>query len=65
VLAAVAYEDTIRRIAKEHAGAIDATSSRVLSDRLKDAGLLVAPQLGIALSFLSSETMRCIAGGTR
>jgi len=53
VLAAVAYEDTIRRIAKEHAGAIGRDKLESVIDRLKDAGLLVAPQLGIALSFLS------------
>src|SRR6266849_4830035 len=53
VLAAAAYEDTIRRIAKEHAGVIERDRLDVVIDRLKTAGLLVSPQLGIALSYLS------------
>lgn len=53
VLAAAAFEDTIRRIAKEHAGVIGQDKLDAVIGKLKDAGLLVAPQLGIALSYLS------------
>jgi hypothetical protein len=53
VLAAAAYEDTIRRIAKEHADVIERDKLDAIIDRLKNAGLLVSPQLGIALSYLS------------
>jgi len=53
VLAAAAYEDTIRRVAKEHAGVIGQDKLDVVIGKLKDAGLLVAPQLGIALSYLN------------
>lgn len=53
VLAAAAYEDTIRRIAREHAGVIGQDRLDSVIGKLKDAGLLVAPQLGIALSFLN------------
>jgi hypothetical protein len=53
VLAAAAFEDTIRRIAKEHAGIIGRDKLDVVIDRLKNEGLLVSPQLGIALSYLS------------
>jgi hypothetical protein len=53
VLAAAAYEDTIRRIAKEHAGVIERDKLDGVIDKLKNAGLLVSPQLGIALSYLS------------
>jgi hypothetical protein len=53
VLTAAAYEDTLRRIAREHAGVIgrDDLSDVVL--QLKNAGLLVSPQLGIVQSFLN------------
>jgi hypothetical protein len=53
VLAAAAYEDTIRRIAREHAGVIGQDKLDTVITKLKDAGLLVAPQLPIALSYLS------------
>jgi aminopeptidase N len=53
VLAAAAFEDTIRRIAREHAGVIGQDKLEVVIGRLKEAGLLVPPQLGIALSYLS------------
>jgi hypothetical protein len=53
VLAAAAYEDTIRRIAKEHAGVIGRDKLDKVITALKDAGLLVSPQLGIAMSYLS------------
>ena len=53
VLAAAAYEDTIRRIAKEHAGVIARDKLEAVIGKLKDADLLVAPQLGIANAYLS------------
>jgi hypothetical protein len=53
VLAAAAYEDTIRRIAREHAGVIGREKLDAVIAKLKDEGLLVAPQLGIAISYLS------------
>jgi replication-associated recombination protein RarA len=53
VLVAAAYEDTIRRIAKEHAGVIGQDKLDTVIGKLKDAGLLVAPQLGIALGYLN------------
>ena len=53
VLVAAAFEDTIRRIAKEYAGVIERDKLDSVIDKLKNAGLLVSPQLGIALSHLS------------
>ena len=53
VLVAAAYEDTLRRIAKEHAGVIGQDRLENIIGKLKDAGLLVAPQVGIAQSHLS------------
>ncbi len=53
VLTAAAYEDTIRRIATQHAGVIGRDKLDAVIGKLKDAGLLVAPQLGIALSYLN------------
>jgi hypothetical protein len=53
VLVAAAYEDTIRRLAKEHAGVIGQDRLENIIGKLKDAGLLVAPQVGIAQSHLS------------
>jgi hypothetical protein len=53
VLAAAAYEDTIRRIAREHAGIIGLDKLETVIRGLKDAGLLVAPQLGLALGYLN------------
>ena len=53
VLVAAAFEDTIRRIAKEHAGVIGEDKLENVIGKLKDAGLLIPPQLGIALSHLS------------
>jgi hypothetical protein len=53
VLAAAAFEDTIRRIAREHAGIIGQDKLESVIVKLKDAGLLVSPQLGIATSYLS------------
>jgi hypothetical protein len=53
VLVAAAYEDTLRRIAKEHAGVIGQDKLESVIRKLKDAGLLVPPQLGIAQSHLN------------
>jgi hypothetical protein len=53
VLVAAAYEDTIRRIATEHAGVIGRDKLDAVIGRLKDAGVLVSPQLPIALACLS------------
>jgi len=53
VLAAAAYEDTLRRIAREHAGVIGQDKLETVIGRLKEAGLLVAPQVSIAQGYLS------------
>lgn len=53
VLAAAAYEDTLRRIARQHAGIIGQDKLENVIGKLKDARLLVAPQLGIASGYLS------------
>jgi hypothetical protein len=53
VLAAAAYEDTIRRMGVSFAGVIGRDDLSKVIDALKDAGILVAPQLGIALSYLN------------
>ena len=53
VLVAAAYEDTLRRIAKEHAGVIGQDKLESVIGELKAAGLLVPPQLGIAQSHLN------------
>jgi hypothetical protein len=53
VRAAAAYEDTIRRMGAFFAGVIGRDDRSKVIDALKDAGILVAPQLGIALSYLS------------
>lgn len=53
VLAAAAYEDTLRRVAREHAGVIGQDKLEAVIGKLKDADLLVAPQLGIAIGYLS------------
>lgn len=52
VLAAAAFEDTIRRLAREHAGLIGQDNLAGVIVRLRDAQVLVAPQLGIATSYL-------------
>jgi hypothetical protein len=57
VLTAAAYEDTIRRTAKEHAGVIGQDKLDAVISKLKDAGLLVPPQLGIALSYLNFRNL--------
>jgi hypothetical protein len=53
VLAAAAYEDTIRRMGASFAGVIGRDDLNKVIDALKNAGILVAPQLGIALSYLN------------
>ena len=53
VLAAAAYEDTIRRMGAEFAGVIGRDDLSKVIEALKKAGVLQAPQLGIALSYLS------------
>ena len=53
VLVAAAYEDTLRRIAKEHAGVIGQDKLDAVIGKLKDAWLPVAPQLGIAQGYLN------------
>ncbi len=53
VLAAAAFEDALRRIARQHAGLIGQDKLADVVTALKDAGLLVAPQLGIAQSYLN------------
>lgn len=52
VLAAAAFEDTLRRIAREHGGSLGDKLADVV-DSLKSAAILVPPQLGIALSYLN------------
>lgn len=53
VLAAAAYEDTIRRMGASFAGIIGKEDLSNVIDVLKTKGILVAPQLGIAISYLS------------
>lgn len=53
VLTAAAYEDTIRRMGSAFAGVVGRDDLNKVIDALKDKGILVAPQLGIALSYLS------------
>jgi len=52
VLAAAAYEDTIRRIAKERAGVTTRDKLETVIGKLKDAGLLVSPQHPAVLGLL-------------
>jgi len=53
VLAAAAYEDTIRRMGAAFAGIVGRDDLSDVIDALKKNGALVAPQLGIALSYLN------------
>src|SRR2546422_102685 len=53
VLAAAAFEDALRRIAKEYAGVIGQDSLADVLTALKAEGIIVAPQLGIAQSYLN------------
>jgi len=52
VLAAAAFEDTIRRMGRDLAGVVGRDDLDDVIGALKHAGILVAPQLGIALSYL-------------
>lgn len=53
VLAAAAFEDTIRRMGTQFAGVMGRDDLSAVIDALKKAGVLQAPQLGIALSYLN------------
>ena len=52
VLAAAAFEDTVRRMGRELAGVMGRDDLDKVIDALKKAGVLQSPQLGIALSYL-------------
>lgn len=53
VLAAAAFEDTIRRMGKTFAGVIGQDDLPDVLKALKDAGVMQSPQVGIAQSYLS------------
>jgi hypothetical protein len=53
VLAAAAFEDTIRRMGATLAGVIGEDDLSDVLKRLKDAGAIQSPQVGIAQSYLS------------
>ncbi len=53
VLAAAAFEDTIRRLGSTLAGVMGKDDLSDVIAALKSKGILVSPQLGIALSFLN------------
>ena len=53
VLTAAVFEDTIRRMGKEFAGVMGRDDLEKVIGELKKAETLKAPQLGIALSYLS------------
>ena len=53
VLAAAAFEDTIRRMGKTFAGVIGHDDLSEVLKKLKDAGTMQGPQVGIAQSYLS------------
>ena len=53
VLAAAAFEDTIRRIGVAFAGVMGKDDLSSVIDTLKSKGILVAPQLGIGLGYLN------------
>ena len=57
VLAAAAFEDTLRRIAREHAGVIGRDPLADVLVALKNSGLLVSPQLGIANGYLNFRNL--------
>src|SRR5207248_67235 len=52
VLAAAAFEDTVRRMGRELAGVTARDDLDKVIDALKKANVLQSPQLGIALSYL-------------
>ncbi len=53
VLTAAAYEDTLRKIAKHHAGVNSQDKLEVVIGKLKDAELLVSPQLAVVQGYLN------------
>lgn len=53
VLAAAAFEDTIRRMGASLAGIIGQDDLSTVIEGLKNQAILVAPQLGIAISYLN------------
>ena len=53
VLAAAAFEDTIRRMGETFAGVTGKDDLSEVLKRLKDAGVIQSPQVGIAQSYLS------------
>ena len=53
VLAAAAFEDTIRRMGKELAGVIGREDLQDVITSLKEKGILQSPQIGIAQAYLS------------
>lgn len=53
VLAAAAFEDAVRRMGKTFAGVIGQDDLSEVLKRLKDAGVMQGPQVGIAQSYLS------------
>jgi hypothetical protein len=53
VLTAAAFEDTIRRMGETFAGVIGKDDLSEVLKKLKDAGVIQSPQVGIAQSYLS------------
>jgi hypothetical protein len=53
ILAAAAFEDTIRRMGENLAGVIGQDDLSDVLKKLKDAGAIQSPQVGIAQSYLS------------
>jgi hypothetical protein len=53
VLAAAAFEDTIRRMGQDLAGVVGQDDLSNVLTKLKDAGVIHSPQFGIAQSYLS------------
>jgi hypothetical protein len=53
VLTAAAFEDTIRRMGETFAGVIGKDDLSEVLKKLKDAGVIQSPQIGIAQSYLS------------
>ncbi len=53
VLAAAAFEDTVRRLGAAHAGTVGGEKLSDVLTALKNSGLFQGPQVGIAQSYLS------------
>ena len=53
VLAAAAFEDTIRKMVENLAGVTTPDDLSEVLKKLKDAGVIQSPQVGIAQSYLS------------